>query len=63
MSKNPIPRSVIVSPNSIEEATLFSNSKPRNEKMIAALYSRGPNPARLNGNAAKRNMIGTIMKH
>ena len=31
--------------------------------MIAVLYSRGPNPARLNGNAAKRNMIGTIMRH
>ena len=54
---------MIVSPNSIEEATLFSNSKPRNDKMIATLYSRGPNPARLKGNAAKRNMSGTIIKH
>ena len=50
-------------PNSIEEATLISNPKPRKDKTIAALYSRGPNPARLKGNAAKRNMIGTIMRH
>ena len=63
MNKNPIPWSVIVRPKSIEEATLFSNVKPRDERIIAAPYSLGPNPARLRGTAAQRNIIGTIMKH
>ena len=63
MSKNPIPWSVIVRPNSIEEATLFSSPYPRNDKKIAELYSRGPNPARLKGTAAERKIIGTIMRH
>ena len=63
MSKNPIPWSVIVRPNSIEEATLFSSPEPRNDKMKAVLYSRGPNPARLKGVAAERKIIGMIMKH